>query len=73
MSRKTMIELIVTAALITAATTVAYAAETVTYSYDAKGRLILVSHAGTINNNIVANYTLDPADNRKNLKVTGAP
>ena len=42
----------------------AYAAETVTYSYDARGRLIRVSHAGSVNNNVVTNYTYDGADNR---------
>ncbi|GAA0298052.1 hypothetical protein GCM10009087_04830 [Sphingomonas oligophenolica] len=59
--------------IIVAAAAVANAAETVTYTYDAKGRLILVQHSGDVNNNIVANYTFDAADNRKNLKVTGAP
>ncbi len=49
------------------------ASETITYTYDAKGRLILVEHSGTVNNGVVANYTLDHADNRKNIKVTGAP
>ena len=49
------------------------ASETITYTYDAKGRLVLVTHSGTVNNGVVANYTLDHADNRKNIKVTGAP
>ncbi len=49
------------------------ASETINYTYDAKGRLILVEHSGTVNNGVVANYTLDHADNRKNIKVTGAP
>ena len=56
-----------------AAAGIASASETITYTYDAKGRLVLVQHTGTVNNNVVANYTLDHADNRKNLKVTGAP
>jgi len=47
--------------------------ETINYTYDPQGRLILVNHSGSINNNVVANYTFDRADNRKNLKVTGAP
>jgi hypothetical protein len=51
----------------------ARASETISYSYDAKGRLILVQHAGTVNNNVVSNYTFDAADNRKNVKTTGAP
>lgn len=72
MTRKRAAELLVIGALIAAAG-IASASETITYSYDAKGRLILVQHSGTVNNNVVANYTYDPADNRKNLKVTGAP
>ena len=47
--------------------------ETINYTYDAKGRLILVQHSGTVNNNVTANYVFDAADNRKNLKVTGVP
>jgi len=72
MARKRIIELAVIGALIAAAG-IASASETITYTYDAKGRLILVQHAGTVNNNVVANYTYDTADNRKNIKVTGAP
>ena len=72
MPRKTMVELVVIGALIAVAG-VASASETITYSYDAKGRLILVQHSGSVNNNVIANYTYDAADNRKNLKVTGAP
>ena len=56
-----------------AAAGIASASETITYTYDAKGRLVLVQRTGTVNNNVVANYTIDRADNRKNLKVTGAP
>ena len=51
----------------------AYAAETITYQYDARGRLIQVSHSGTVNNNVVTNYTFDKADNRTNKTTTGAP
>lgn len=72
MSRRWTIELLVTGGLITAAT-VAAASETITYTYDGKGRVILVTHTGTVNSNVVANYTFDAADNRKNIKVTGAP
>lgn len=52
---------------------IARATETITYTYDAKGRLILVQHSGSVNNNVMTNYTFDPADNRRNIKVTGAP
>ncbi|MDB5581005.1 MAG: hypothetical protein JWR80_6181 [Bradyrhizobium sp.] len=61
------------AAGVAALTGSAGASETTNYTYDAKGRLILVEHSGTVNNGVVANYTLDHADNRKNIKVTGAP
>jgi hypothetical protein len=50
----------------------AQAAETVTYSYDALGRLISVSHAGTVNNGQQTSYTYDSADNRTNVTTTGA-
>lgn len=49
------------------------ASETVNYTYDAKGRLVQVQHSGTVNNNVVANYSFDKADNRVNVNVTGAP
>ena len=47
--------------------------ETINYSYDAKGRLTKVAHSGTVNSNVVTNYTYDKADNRGLVKVTGAP
>lgn len=51
----------------------AYAAETITYTYDARGRLVRVSHSGSVNNNAVTNYTIDKAENRTNKTTTGAP
>jgi YD repeat-containing protein len=51
----------------------AYAAETITYSYDARGRLIQVARTGTVNNNVTTNYTYDKADNRSNKTTTGSP
>ncbi len=51
----------------------ATASETITYVYDAEGRLIRVERAGSVNNNVITNYTLDNADNRTNVKTTGAP
>jgi len=50
-----------------------FAAETITYTYDALGRLTKVVHTGTVNNNMQAVYTIDPADNRTNVATTGAP
>ena len=49
----------------------AYAAETITYTYDARGRLIQVTHSGTVNNNVATNYTYDKADNRAVKNTTG--
>ena len=45
------------------------AAETVTYTYDARGRVIKVVHTGSVNNNTQACYKYDKADNRTNVKV----
>ena len=51
----------------------AMAAETLTYVYDARGRLVQVIHSGSVNNNVVTSYTLDKADNRTAKTTTGAP
>lgn len=50
----------------------ASASETITYSYDAKGRLVKVERGGTVNNNVKTDYTHDKADNRTNVKTTGS-
>lgn len=52
------------------ATTATWAAETVTYTYDARGRLVKVVRTGTVNNNNQSCYKYDKADNRANVKVT---
>ena len=49
----------------------AYAAETITYKYDARGRLIQVNRTGSVNNNVVTNYTYDKADNRNVVTTNG--
>lgn len=51
---------------------VAQATETVTYTYDARGRLVAVVHSGTVNNGVTTTYTHDKADNRTNVTTTGA-
>lgn len=53
--------------------TVAHSAETVTYRYDARGRLVKVERSGTVNNAVTTEYTHDKANNRKRVKVTGSP
>jgi hypothetical protein len=42
----------------------AFAAETITYTYDVHGRLIQVGHAGTVNTGRQSTYTFDATDNR---------
>jgi YD repeat-containing protein len=66
---------IIAAALVTTAllSIAAEAAETITYTYDARGRIVSVAHSGTVNNNVVTNYTYDKADNRTNKTTTGSP
>lgn len=59
-------------AAILAATGSANAAETITYTYDAKGRLVKVVRTGTVNNNVTTEYEHDKADNRKKVKTTNS-
>ena len=49
------------------------ATETITYTYDTKGRLVKVVRTGTVNNNVTVEYTHDKADNRARLKTTNSP
>ena len=49
------------------------AAETITYTYDARGRLVKVERSGTVNNGVRAEYKHDKADNRTTVTVTGSP
>jgi predicted nicotinamide N-methyase len=60
-------------AAIASASSPAGASETISYSYDARGRLIQVSHSGTVNNGVVTSYSHDHANNRTNKTTTGAP
>ena len=48
---------------------VAGASETITYTYDARGRLVKVEHSGSVNNNVSAEYKYDKGDNRTNVNV----
>lgn len=50
-----------------------FAAETISYGYDSKGRLVKVERSGSINNGVKAEYKHDKADNRTNVTVTGSP
>lgn len=50
----------------------AHAAETITYTYDARGRVVKVERSGTVNNGVKTEYEVDKADNRKRVKTTGS-
>ena len=50
----------------------ARATETVTYTYDARGRILQITHSGTVNNGIITSYSHDIADNRTQVTTTGA-
>ena len=63
--------LLAAAALAVAAA--AMAAETISYSYDARGRLVNVQHSGTVNNGVATNYSFDKASNRTAKVTTGVP
>jgi hypothetical protein len=64
--------LVLAAATVIAIPALAFAAETISYSYDAKGRLVKVERSGTVNNGVKAEYGHDKANNRTNLKVSGS-
>ena len=51
----------------------ALAAETTTYTYDAKGRLVRAAASGGPNSGTNTTYDHDKADNRRGKKTTGAP
>lgn len=51
----------------------AFCSETITYTYDAKGRLVKVERSGSVNNGVQTTYSHDKADNRVNVKTTGSP
>jgi len=58
------------AAAILGTAAAAIAAETITYTYDARGRLVKVVRTGDVNNNVSAEYKYDKADNRTDVNVT---
>ena len=66
MTKAGKVTLMVATALCAAA---ALAGETISYTYDARGRLIKVRHAGSANNNVQAEYRFDKADNRTVVNV----
>lgn len=48
------------------------AAETITYRYDAKGRLVRVVRSGATPQPVVTDYRYDRAENRRRVVVTGS-
>lgn len=67
------IKLAVVALAATAATAAAFATETISYSYDAKGRLVRTVHSGTVNNGLTSTFGYDKAGNRTAKGVSGSP
>jgi hypothetical protein len=68
-----MVRLLIASAVVIALVSGAFATETITYTYDAKGRLIKVVRTGTVNNNVTTDYTHDKANNRKTIVTTNSP
>lgn len=48
------------------------ATETITYTYDARGRLVQVSHSGGPASGVTTTYSHDAANNRTRVQTTGA-
>jgi hypothetical protein len=67
------IAVLLAGAAVAAIPALAIAAETIAYSYDARGRLVQVVRNDGVTNNIVTNYSLDKADNRTGKTTTGSP
>ena len=61
------------AAAALAAALPAFAAETVTYGYDARGRLVEVKRVVNGGNPVTTSYGFDKADNRVSKTTTGSP
>ena len=72
LARSEIISVLLTGAALAAAVG-AQAAETINYSYDARGRLVAVKRSGSINNNVNTTYNIDKAENRLNKTTTGSP
>jgi hypothetical protein len=62
-------KMLLAAAVLGAGAAAALASETITYTYDARGRLIKVERSGSVNNGVKAEYVYDKADNRTNVNV----
>jgi hypothetical protein len=65
--------ILITASALVAGAAPAGATETITYSYDARGRVVQVARSGSVNNGVTTSYAHDKADNRTNKTTTGSP
>ncbi len=66
------IEQVLTALAILGIGAAAIASETITYTYDARGRLVRVV-SNSSGHSVSVNYSYDKADNRNQVVTTGAP
>jgi YD repeat-containing protein len=73
MTGRNRIAVVLAGAATALAASAAIAAETIVYRYDARGRLVKVERSGTVNPNVVTQYTYDKADNRTVKTTTGSP
>jgi hypothetical protein len=73
MTGKDRIAILMVGAAVAAAPALVMATETITYSYDARGRLVRVERSGSVNNNVATNYSYDKASNRAAVTTTGSP
>ena len=73
MTRRDKMAILLAGAAVAAVPALAIAAETIAYSYDARGRLVKVARSGDVNDNVVTNYSYDKADNRTAKTTTGSP
>src|SRR5687768_11775029 len=71
MNRGTVVRLCLAAASVIAIPVAAIASEMITYTYDAKGRLVVATRSGSINHGIVTTIAHDAAENRTNYAVAG--
>jgi hypothetical protein len=72
MTGKDRLAILLAGAAVAAVPALAIAAETIAYGYDARGRLVKVERSGSVNNNVVTNYSYDKADNRTAKTTTGS-
>ena len=71
--KRSAARLVLAAIAVAAIPALTWATETISYTYDAKGRLVKVERSGTVNNGVKAEYKHDKADNRTTVTVTGSP